>query len=323
MKISVVIPTRNRRARLLALLGDLSRSSHPIWEVLIVDASDEKLRPDDLVAFVGLRIRYLEAEPSVCAQRNRGIRDAQGDWIFLCDDDVEVPPDYLSTLARHLEPRPEAGAASGFILEEQKTGCWESQQPVTSARSLLWRYLFQLGIWGEVRPRGPGVDWIVERYRRRGNHISPAGWPVITDFSAPFFRTPVFTLGASLVKREWLLRSPYDERLDAHGFGDNYGVAIGFPSEGVHVVTSASVRHHREELNRLPQAVAYGRRILALHYFVKTRPELSHVRPGLLLWSLVGQILFHAFKRNAPMALAALDGLVTIARRRNPYLFNP
>lgn len=322
MRISVVIPTCNRRARLLSLLGDLSRSLQPLLEVLIVDSSDEKLRADDLVAFPSLQIRYLESAKSVCAQRNRGIREAQGDWIFLCDDDIEVPPDYLNKLAAHLETFPEAGAASGLILEQQ-SGRWESQHPVTSARSLLWRYLFQLSVWGEIRTRGPGVDWIVERYRRRGNHISRAGWPVITDFSPPFFRTPTFTLGASLVKREWLLGSPYDERLDAHGFGDNYGVAIGFPAEGIHVVTDASVHHHQEQANRLPPAVAYGRRVLALHYFIRTRPELSHVRSEVLLWSLVGQIAFHGLKGDIPMTRAALTTFWTILRRENPFLLNP
>jgi len=184
------------------LLEDLSRSTQTVLEVLIVDSSDDKLKAPDLLAFTGLRIRYFEAAKSVCAQRNMGIREAQGDWIFLCDDDIEVPSDYLSKLLEHLGKYPAAGAVSGLCLEWQN-GQWESQQPVTSARSLLWRYLFQLSIWGEIRPRGPGVDWIVARYRRRGNHISSAGWPVITDLSAPFFRTPTYLLGASLVKREW------------------------------------------------------------------------------------------------------------------------
>ena len=189
MTISVVIPTCNRRTRPFSWLEDLNRSTQPVLEVLIVDSSDDKLKAPDLLAFTGLRIRYFEAAKSVCAQRNMGIREAQGDWIFLCDDDIEVPSDYLSTLLGHLGQYPAAGAVSGLCLEWQH-GQWESQQPVTSARSLLWRYFFQLSIWGEIRLRGPGVDWIVARYRRRGNHISSAGWPVITDFSAPFFRTP-------------------------------------------------------------------------------------------------------------------------------------
>ena len=319
MTISVVIPTCNRRARLLSLLGDLNSSLQPLLEVLIVDSSDEKLQAEDLDGFANLHLRYMESTKSVCVQRNRGIREAKGDWIFLCDDDIEVPPDYLGKLVEHASTHPAAGAVSGLFLEQQD-GKWEGQHPVSSVRSLLWRHLFGLGIWGEIRPRGVLVDWVADRYHQRGNHISRAGWPVITDFSGPFFRTPIYTLGASLVKREWLLASPYDERLDAHGFGDNYGVAIGFPAEGIHIVTSAFVHHHREEANRLPQAVSYQRRVLALHYFIRTRPDRAEVSSGFLLWSVAGQAIFHAVKQNRPMAEAALDTFLTIVRGKNPYL---
>jgi hypothetical protein len=42
------------------------------------------------------------------------------------------------------------------------------------------------------------------------------------------------------VRRQWLIRSPFDEVLDPHGIGDNYGVAFGFPSK-IHVLNSAWV----------------------------------------------------------------------------------
>ena len=77
--------------------------------------------------------------------------------------------------------------------------------------------------------------------------------------------------------------------------------------------------HHQEQANRLPPAVAYGRRVLALHYFIRTRPELSHVRSEVLLWSLVGQIAFHGLKGDIPMTRAALTTFWTILRRENPF----
>jgi glycosyltransferase involved in cell wall biosynthesis len=318
VQISVVIPTCNRRARLLSVLADLDRSTQPVLEVLVVDSSDEKLTAQDLAPFQKLRVRYLESVKSVCVQRNRGIREARGEWIFLCDDDLEVPPGYLGKLVAHAQAHPEAGAVSGLFLE-RRDGRWESQHPVASARSLLWSYVFQLGVWGEIRTRGPFIDAVVERYRRSGNHISRAGWPVITDFSAPYFRTPIYSLGAALVKREWLLGSPYDERLDPQGFGDNYGVAIGFPGPGIHIVTGASVHHHKDEANRSSRATAYRRRTLALHHFITTRGRPPHVTAGFFAWSLVGQAIFHALKGDLPMAQAALATMLTVLRGRNPY----
>jgi hypothetical protein len=320
MDVSVVIPTCNRRARLRSLLGDLGRSSHPIREIVIVDSSDEKLRPEDVGGAAPAPIHCIESKVrSVCVQRNLGIRHARGEWVFLCDDDIEVPPDYVERLATHARAHTEAGAVCGLVLEKDASGQWRSQHPVTSTRSLLYRYVFQLGIWGELEVRGPVASAIARRYRRRGNTISAAGFPVLVDFSGDYFRTPVYALGASIVKRQWLIASPYDEGLDAHGIGDNYGVAIGFPPEGIHVVTGTSVRHHKEPVNRLPPEEAYARRLMALHYFLRSRRELAHLGQAAFLWSLVGQAIFHAAGERR-FARAAAVTLVDVVRGRNPYL---
>ncbi len=313
--IGVVIPTFNRRARLLSLLGDLRQSTLQPREILVVDASDDPLPDNDLDA----RIRVLRTAPSVCAQRNRGVREAQSPWIFLCDDDIQVPPDYLERLAAHIAAHSTAGAVSGLVLE-QVSGQWTAQYPTTSPAALLWSRMFQLGLWGEIHCHGLLGELLSAHYRSRGNHISSAGWPVVTDFSAPFFRTPIYGLGASLVRREWLLQSPFDERLDRRGYGDNYGVAIGFPAEGIHVVTSASVRHHKEPADRPPPAVAYSARILAVDLFLRSERGRAWANRRRLAWSVLGNALLHAATRNREMCWASLKALAAIVSRRNPYL---
>jgi glycosyltransferase involved in cell wall biosynthesis len=320
MEVSVVIPTCNRRERLMSLLADLGRSTHPILELWIVDSSDRKLEPSDYADFTSFPIRYVAcAQKAVCVQRNMGIERARGSWVFLCDDDMGVPADYLEKLAGHVGAHPEAGAVSGVWLERGKTG-WQRSFPVTSSLGLLWRYVFQLGIWGEIQVPGSFGHWIAERYRRRGNHISRAGFPVIVDFSGEYFRTPVYSLGAALVRKDWLLASPYDERLDPHGHGDNYGVALGFPREGIHVVTGVAVRHHKSQDNRLADSEAYARRLLALHYLIKSRPELAaaQVTEPFLVWSLIGQLVFHTATVNPRFTRASLRVLSAILRGTNP-----
>jgi len=316
--ISVVIPTCDRPERVRSLLADLARLDDPPREILIVDASQEPQPAADL-APLGPRARLLRAERSVCAQRNRGIQAATSRWIFLCDDDIEVPPDYLARLAAHAEAHPEAGAISGLVLE-QVGGAWASQHPITSWTALLWCRVFQLGIWGEIHCEGLLGDLLAGHYRSRGNHISSAGWPVLIDFAGPWFRTPIYPLGASLVRRDWLLDSPYDERLDRRGYGDNYGVAIGFPPEGIHVVTSASVRHHKDAGNRPPAAVGYSKRILALDRFLDAARGRTRARRGWLAWSLLGNTLLHGATGNRDLCWASLKTLSVIVSGRNPYL---
>ena len=134
----------------------------------------------------GLNIDYLESPPSVCAQRNLGVRRARSSWVFICDDDVEAPPQYLALLAAHLAAHPECGAVSGLFLEKGASG-WIGQHPEESSLVVIWKFLFQLGLWGEIRCSDPISRIIKQRYHQKGNHIARSGWPVITDMNPPFF----------------------------------------------------------------------------------------------------------------------------------------
>jgi glycosyltransferase involved in cell wall biosynthesis len=320
MDISVVIPTCNRKAQTLLLLKNLNQSSLPLYEVLIIDSGEDKLSQTDYRVFTNLNIHYVESEKSVCIQRNVGIRKARSEWIFLCDDDMEVPTDYLQKLAEHSAGHPEAGAISGLVLQKLNNE-WRSSYPINSAVMLIWKFIFQLNIWGEINCRSNNivVRKIKRYYQRKGNHISKAGWPVVTNFSGDYFTTPVYGLGASLVRRDWLLRSPYEEVLDKHGIGDNYGVNMGFPSTGIHVLTAAFVYHHRGPENRLLRPLQYFRRVLALDYFRKVNKKPAYVKKYWLLWSLAGNFLSFLFDREIIMLRPAVKLIWRISLGRNPY----
>jgi glycosyltransferase involved in cell wall biosynthesis len=318
MEISAVIATCNRPDRLLSLLGNLDRSTHPLREVVVVDSSDERLGPGAFADFDKLRVVYLSAPRSVCAQRNVGIRAAGAPWVLLCDDDIEVPPDYLARLAAHATAHPPCGAVSGLWLEKQGGG-WSGRFPETSSLVVAWKFLFEMGMWGPIRGRDPLARVIAGICQARGNHIARSGWPVITEMEGAFFRTPIYSLGASLMKRDWLLASPFDESLDSHGLGDNYGVALGFPAEGIHVLNDAPVYHHRSEANRIADGVAQERRMLALDYFIHTRRELADARTAHLHWSLIGAGILHAASGNRTASRAMLRAFARVATGRNPY----
>jgi len=310
MQISVVIPTCDRKERLRSLLQTLDHSIFPLAEVIIVDSGDDQLSPGEYALFTHLDIQYIHSEKSVCIQRNKGIRIARSPWIFLCDDDIEIPANYLQSLMDHIKTHPEAGAVSGLWLEKQNEE-WKATHPVYSSRALIWKYIFQLGIWGEIICKDGLMTRNIKRYyKQRGNHISQAGWPVNTDFTGEYTVCPVYSLGASLVRKEWLLISPFDEVLDRHGIGENYGVVIDFPTPGIHVVSITSVCHHMEQTNRLKKSLQYYRRVLALDYFIKTKKTLSGVKRRWLVWSLIG---------NWIMMRANLKSISKIVFGKNPY----
>lgn len=320
MQISVVIPTCNRKKNLLLLLDCLSKSGMALNEVIIVDSGEDPLHQNEIDQYYNLNIQYLSSEKSVCIQRNAGIKAAKSEWIFLCDDDIEVPADYLFKLGEHIKKHPQAGAVSGLILQLEKNE-WVSSYPVNSVFDLAWRYMFRLTIWGPLCSHRSGLfaKKIIRHYSERGNHITAGGWPVITDFSGDYFETPIYGLGASLIKKEWLLPAPFDEILDRHGIGDNYGLAIQLPAK-IQVVNHAFVYHHRETANRLQHRIAYYRRILALDYFRQSMPALSFIKKRWLLWSLNGNLISHILKRDFFMVYPTIKAMFKIAFNRNDYI---
>ena len=320
MQISVVIPTCNRKVRLLSLLHNLNQSSYPIDEVIIVDSGEDKLSVHDFSAFKNFRLRHVESEKSVCIQRNIGIREATCDWIFLCDDDIEIGKDYIEKVVSHISSHPEARAVSGLWLQKEKEQ-WTATYPERSVLRLFWKFLFKLSIWGEINCESNNflLKSIKRFYSSRGNHLSEAGWPILTNFSGAYFLTPVYSLGASIVKRDWLLQSPFDEVLDRHGIGDNYGVIAGFPETVVHVVNSALVYHHREETNRLHRPLQYYRRAIALDYFIKSKQNLKKIKKSWLLWSLTGNLIEFIISGQKNMIRPALKSIWKIATGQNPY----
>jgi GT2 family glycosyltransferase len=320
MNISAVIPTCNRKSNLLALLKNLNDSTFPLHEVIIVDSGEEKLSAQEHSVFKNLQIQYLHSEKSVCIQRNLGINKASSQWIFICDDDIEVPIDYLQKLTSHISNEPLSGAVSGLVMQKEKSE-WTSQYVERSAKTLLWKYFFQVGIWGKIECSANNflMNRIKKYYTKKGNHLSKAGWPVLTNFSGKYFTTPVYGLGASLIKKEWLLSSPYDEVLDKHGIGDHYGVAAGFPEPGIHIITDAFVYHHQETTNRLQNPLQYYRRVLALDYFTGPGKNLHRIKKRWLIWSLLGNLTQIIFSMNSTMLKAAFKSFWIVTFGENPY----
>jgi glycosyltransferase involved in cell wall biosynthesis len=105
--VSVVIPTHNRAGVLGRCLDSVLRQTLQPFEVVVVDdgSTDETER---IVREQGSAlVRYVPLPSRVGAQaaRNRGIREARGDWIAFQDSDDEWLPDKLERQIRLLAER--------------------------------------------------------------------------------------------------------------------------------------------------------------------------------------------------------------------------
>ena len=93
-KVSIVIPTLNRYAYLKDGLHDLEKQDFRNIEVWVVDQS-EAIKPGFYEQF-NLNINVIhQHEKALWRARNEAIRQANGDYILLYDDDSRVETDWV------------------------------------------------------------------------------------------------------------------------------------------------------------------------------------------------------------------------------------
>jgi glycosyltransferase involved in cell wall biosynthesis len=122
MKLSFVIPTRNRGARLRATLRSLAIQRTPPDEVIIVDASDDpeaiaRARSEFAPAFSHFT-SVVAAVRGAAAQRNQGVALATGEWVGFCDDDIDFEPGCVRALRDFLAAEKAFGGVSATIVNQ-------------------------------------------------------------------------------------------------------------------------------------------------------------------------------------------------------------
>ena len=87
MKLSVVIPTKNEEANIGACLDAFASFRNEIELIVVDNSSPDRTR--EIAAAKGAKV-FVQG-PERCAQRNRGWREATGDYVLFVDADMIVP----------------------------------------------------------------------------------------------------------------------------------------------------------------------------------------------------------------------------------------
>jgi len=93
LRVSAVIPTYNRREQVIKAIESVLAQTVPVDEIIVVDDGSTDGTADTVRNRFGTRVRlFTQKNTGVSAARNRGIGEAQAEWIaFLDSDDVWFP----------------------------------------------------------------------------------------------------------------------------------------------------------------------------------------------------------------------------------------
>ncbi len=109
--ISIIIPSYQHAKELPACLDGIFAQTFTDFEVIVVndgstDGTEEVVQP-----YLN-RISYISQENHGGNHaRNRGAKDAQGDFLLFCDADIVMEKDFLQTMLDTLKAHPEASYA--------------------------------------------------------------------------------------------------------------------------------------------------------------------------------------------------------------------
>lgn len=108
--VSIIIPTYNRKIRLISAVKSIINQTYRPLEVIIVNDGlvDVNVLLENLVANSdqsNITFKFLNNEfnSGACVTRNKGISIAEGKYLTLCDDDDEFEMDRIERLVNLLE----------------------------------------------------------------------------------------------------------------------------------------------------------------------------------------------------------------------------
>lgn len=109
LRVSVLVPTFNRANYIAECLDSLLAQTMPALEIIVIDDGSEDSTAEVLKPY-GQRIRYIRKDnggkPTAV---NLGLTLAQGELIWIFDDDDVALPNAIASRVEALQARPDAG----------------------------------------------------------------------------------------------------------------------------------------------------------------------------------------------------------------------
>ena len=116
MKLTVVIPTKNEEANIGACLDAFAPFRGAVEVIVVDNFSPDRTR--EIADKKGANV--LLKGPERCAQRNRGWREATGDYVMFVDADMIVPKETVEEILEGI--REQSTAVDAYWIPEVRSG---------------------------------------------------------------------------------------------------------------------------------------------------------------------------------------------------------
>ena len=279
IKISVVIPTRDRPKDLLELLFALLKQHAPPFEVIIVDDSSSRSVKRIINFFaskfrtIGTTVKYIRGSgEGLPSARNIGVNEAEGDAILFLDDDTILDRNVISIVSDFLDKHPEAlGLQVNIVGSKDKR-----KLPFAIVGNLLNK-IFMLGY---CEPNKLQV-------RRSGAYIFPK--PLTKIITAQRLS------GCCCCYRRRVFNEfKFDEKLkgwaNMEDIDFSYRIYKKYP-HSLYAIPDATIIHKGSQQSKLPEKIRIYMSIIYWFYvFFKDVFDGSILNLLAFLWALLGNL---------------------------------
>lgn len=169
--VSVIIPVFNGEHFIEDAVKNVLSQNYPALEIIIVDDGSID-KTEKIVMQLQADIRYFrQNNTGPASARNRGIRDASGDFILFLDVDDLWPENNICMLVDEIQARPDVEVVRGYaqMMEHNPaTGRYDFiGNPRESFRDYIGAALYRksvfrkVGLFDTTLTFGEDVDWFV------------------------------------------------------------------------------------------------------------------------------------------------------------------
>ena len=138
-KVSITIPTHNRRDLLENAIASVLRQTYTDFELIVCDDGSTDDTAELMASLTDLRIRYIRHVDNIGKSNNMrsGFDAAQGEYFLKFDDDDRITPDFLGKTVAVLDTHPNIDFVSTdhWIIDIHNV----RQLEATDANSQKWQ----------------------------------------------------------------------------------------------------------------------------------------------------------------------------------------